>query len=921
MSGRVWPLVRKITHNTWFDVAIICLVGLLPLTWFRGSLIAGMDLPFPLAPANQLMWESSSLWNPAVNLGAASPSFRLATYGMMNSTLHWFGFSAVGVEKIFFVFWFAGAGLSAYFLIRVLLPDRRLAAVMGALFYMLNPYTMFVRWYELNFWQFFYALIPLMLALFILVIRTGRLRYVAFFLLASLLMSPAFANLGSIAVLSLVLGGYLVTYVVQNRRARDKVWLALRYTLILAVLFIGISMWWVLPTASGLQQEASVRQTPESTLERVEFTSSESRLDRVLRLNGYCWLDLDYADDPGNPVIPYAESYNTPLIWILGWLIPALAIAGLWKVRRNPGLVWPAVLWVGGVFFMKGIQPPLGAVTRWMYETIPGMSIFRHPFDKFGLLAVLGLAPLLGAGVESLYNFASSVTKRKPWREIISATVLVIVAVLLLVVLVWPMWSGDVIYGGGSTMPSFRISAIPEEYQQASAWLDESGGEFRILPMPYNRDSWSLDLFDWYIGYDPLRWLLGVSIMAPSSYPGGEFSEVAAGAVLYGHDYAQRLCTLLNVKYVLLREDVNWRELKKKSLASATEYIYSSYPTTKWFLDHQDWLEPAARFGSLSFYLNLDWKPLQAYSASDHDVVDLEVENLAEAGDEPWREFGPVEWKEGDGEGLTVTATSDEDEPRAGIRRPLELGEGPVVYSYQMRTEDTTQAHLKVEWHGEDGALLEDDYLQPAIDGDRDWTPYSGIFMKPQGAASADLVLLMQPQEGATMKVRDLVLREQPWLLAISREDQATAVESKILISAEDVERLGVEDNAGSPSAAPVLTVEQTSPWSAHVKVTAESPTFVVLNQAFDAGWRAYEGSPGWLRIFLGSGRSPAQHFLANGYANGWYIDQPGEYELTLYYWPQTLLYLGIIVSVLTWVFLLVWYLLRRKAVRGRIWR
>ncbi|MDD5668391.1 MAG: hypothetical protein PHS26_13970, partial [Actinomycetota bacterium] len=66
---------------------------------------------------------------------------------------------------------------------------------------------------------------------------------------------------------------------------------------------------------------------------------------------------------------------------------------------------------------------------------------------------------------------------------------------------------------------------------------------------------------------------------------------------------------------------------------------------------------------------------------------------------------------------------------------------------------------------------------------------------------------------------------------------------------------------------------------------------------------------------------SPARHFLANGYANGWYIAAPGEYELTLYYWPQTLLYLGIIISALTWAFLVVWYLLRRRRVRGRIWR
>ena len=94
----------------------------------------------------------------------------------------------------------------------------------------------------------------------------------------------------------------------------------------------------------------------------------------------------------------------------------------------------------------------------------------------------------------------------------------------------------------------------------------------------------------------------------------------------------------------------------------------------------------------------------------------------------------------------------------------------------------------------------------------------------------------------------------------------------------------------------PSCTVERSSPTSVYVKVESESPYVLMLNQAFGHGWRAYEGSPNWLQVLAGSGRLPAGHFMADGYANGWYIDRPGEYELTLYYWPQTLLYVGVII-------------------------
>ncbi len=1060
MSGRVWHLARIIAHSTWFDVVIICLVGLLPLTWFRGSLIAGMDLPFPLAPTHQLMWESTSAWIPAMNLGAAGPAFRIATYCMMNSTLHWFGFSAVGVEKILFVFWFAGAGLSAYFLIRILVPNRRLAAVMGALFYMLNPYAMFVRWYELNFWPFFYALIPLMLALFILVIRTGRLRYVGFFLLASLLISPAFANLGSLAMLALVLGGYLITYLVQNRRARDRIWMAFRYTLILTVLFIGISMLWVLPTVSNVRQEAQIQQTPETAMERVEFTSRNSGFFQVLRLNGYCWSDLPLGGTQ-DPAVPYAKSYGNPFFGILGWIIPILGIAGLWQIRHHRGLVWPGILWVIGVFFMMGVHPPLGGLSRWMFQAIPGMSMFRHPYDKFGMIAVLGLAPLVGVGAEGLYSLTRSVIRKRSVGNVVGATVLVTVAVILLVILVWPMWTGDVIYGGGEVMPSFRIKEVPEDYEQARSWLEQQQGGFRILPLPYNRDSWVLALFDWYMGYDPSRWLLGTPVITPSSYPGGEFSEAAAYEVFNDQDRARRLCSLLNVKYILLREDANWELLRGDGLESSGGYVYAPASVMKESLSAQDWLEPAARFGNLAFYLNLDWHPLATYAAADFqpldptDEGDLDFQIKAELGaaepfgDVSWsvdgegdfsvtsmsdeeaprvgirqaiqlgdgpfsysyqirteetaaaqlkiewynkkgklietqflqsgvdgttdwtphsggfakprkatradlillmqpqqgatmevmdlaieegviQPFGDVSWSV-DGEGyFSVTSMSDEEAPWVGIRQAIQLGDGPFSYSYQIKTEETATAHLKIEWYNKKGKLIETQFLQSGVDDTTDWTPHSGDFAKPRRATRADLILLMQPQQGATMEVMDLAIEEgsiQPWVQAICQDassgqqsggDSSPAAGTEVLISIDDSQRLGLQESSQSSSTVPAYTVEQSSPWSTRVRIETQSPCFLVLNQAFDPGWRMYEGSPGWAQVLLGSQQLPAEHIEVNGYANGWYIDQPGEYDLTLYYWPQTLLYLGTIISALVWVFLGVWFLSRRRTARGK---
>jgi len=97
------------------------------------------------------------------------------------------------------------------------------------------------------------------------------------------------------------------------------------------------------------------------------------------------------------------------------------------------------------------------------------------------------------------------------------------------------------------------------------------------------------------------------------------------------------------------------------------------------------------------------------------------------------------------------------------------------------------------------------------------------------------------------------------------------------------------------------------------MQIKSAAPFFVVLSQAFNPGWRAYEGSPSWLELMLGVARPVGRHFMANYYANGWYFDQPGDYRLTLYYWPQSLLYLGLIASAVIWGLLVLGWLYWRR--------
>jgi hypothetical protein len=93
-------------------------------------------------------------------------------------------------------------------------------------------------------------------------------------------------------------------------------------------------------------------------------------------------------------------------------------------------------------------------------------------------------------------------------------------------------------------------------------------------------------------------------------------------------------------------------------------------------------------------------------------------------------------------------------------------------------------------------------------------------------------------------------------------------------------------------------------------RVQAEGPFFIVFSESFSRQWRACISSDGgttsWLAALFKGGVPEDAHFLVNGYANAWYID-PGalgikgdSFTITLYYRPQSFYYLGWVISGVT---------------------
>ena len=93
----------------------------------------------------------------------------------------------------------------------------------------------------------------------------------------------------------------------------------------------------------------------------------------------------------------------------------------------------------------------------------------------------------------------------------------------------------------------------------------------------------------------------------------------------------------------------------------------------------------------------------------------------------------------------------------------------------------------------------------------------------------------------------------------------------------------------------PTLDVTRISPVEYKIRTIASEPYILVFNESYNPFWK----------IWVNDGQE-IQPVIVNGFANGYYIDEPGPQEIRLYYSPQTLFVVGGVVSIFAIVICLI---------------
>lgn len=859
------------------------------------------------------------------------------------------GLSLVEIEKILFYFLFTFSGLSMYFLTANLIKDEKkhLAGVISAFIYMMNTFTWTIKWSSGFIVSLYaYGALPLMLGLFIKGLSEKRNKKYAFLIgLTSLLAAPSGSTPTYFIVIWFILFTYLLFHII-SKKEKSEIASSLKFTALTFVTWLLFNLWWLLNTILNFS-ESTISQiiSSESYSNVLTLNSISTNFLNIFRLLGFWAFGNNFK---GDLYFPDSPLYSSFFFVLISFLLPILAFGSLLIKKAQKNIIYFSFLSIIGLFLVKGLSPPFGSIYEWLFFNLPGFSIFRSPYEKWGVLVTLSYAFTIAFTLSELYYYP----KVRRTIRIVSRKSIIILCILILFVYPFPFFTGDIFppQSKYEYLKSSRIQ-VPTSYSDASSWLDEKLYSYGIFSMPSN---------DTVPNYYSWGWS-GVSGLDPIFF----ISKVTQTNPLFdSHNprYQQNISKILglfNTKYIVLHEDAYWQ-------------LYGTEPpaTTKLFLENQKGISLEESFGEVDFYKISDKYFLPKIYPTDNIF-------LIDGGtDEMYALIASDRFQVG-----SVVLLSNQTNEQSNIIQnnfdPLFLKtkvNNIVVYD---------SSSVKFNWtilsnngNGQNFLAVFDEGCRDVIrtDGyDNDTTlsfssleqcPYkfSSFNSSSWSACNSTLVYITTGDKPLTIssiyernvKMEDIsgVWWETDWMgmntkditfpIVIPANQRAIMqighkITGNITVNSIDLEGLSNFNNVGLNHNLKI-TFKSVNPTHYEVKIeNASQPFFIVLNENYNQFWKAFseEGqgddfnniimkygnvneeeiqhenkiSFGDLPYLFAKPMDDKNHFVANGFVNAWYVDpalfqKDGDqsFIISFYFLPQSYFYLGLIISGTTFV-------------------
>lgn len=553
-------------------------------SWFRSGLIfGGGDVGLQTYNPIRVIERAVFVWWDSLAPGTTIPQGLTAVpFQSLLALLQLVGFSPLLIQATFFFVILFSMGFGMYFLLRHSFGMGFRLAILGGVFYMLNPYMMIQIWHRFVHSSFFLvAAMPFLILFWSDWIKNKKIGSLLLFLLVNLIASYLFGTIAYIVTVWLIL--FLVALaesIFPWEGIRRSSQLFLRFFIGL-LLWVLTNIWWLVPVATITPALVSQQHDPSESLVTLINISRQAVLPYSLQMVNpfYLFLEGDFG-----------KFYQNPLVRFLPWILVGFILAGLIKGLKDKIFVKWAVIFLVVLSLAKGSSPPFGYSFILGFEHFFPLGVLRNPFEKMGILLPFVGTILFIFGIKSILEYVE--------KKIGRIYQFAFLALILLVIFVfhWPMFTPEIF--GKIGKPAFV--KVPTSYSQANEWIkkDSSNKEKlgKILHLPLTRGE-SIN-YKWEYGYGGIEPSDLFFTALPSISRGFNLKRVddflAAFYISFHTNNPEiilRLLRDLNVHYLVLHKDVIWR---------GGDFFDPA--NTEKILDNLHFLNRAQSFGDLIIY-------------------------------------------------------------------------------------------------------------------------------------------------------------------------------------------------------------------------------------------------------------------------------------------------------------------------------
>lgn len=873
MIKRIKIFFAKIKSSTDIKEILILLIififGLTPLIWFKnGLIIAGGD-HLEYLDASNLFYYYSFSWNSKFSEG--SPNLNISQvfpYILFWVVLKKIGLSLVSIEKIWFILAFFLPGLFIYYLIKTLARDKKnyyLSGIICAFLYMFNLYIVLDPIHEV--YRLVQIFLPLILAFWIKGLRAQKfsLKYPIYIAIISIFFTSSYLIPPVVSIIPLTLFVYLIFFFFNNR---SKIVRGLKFAFVTLIIIILINLWWMIVYFPNAIQ---ISERMHKIKGFITALDTGPLLEFFRFLGQWGWKLKGYE----LPYFSYADYYDRFPLLFLTFLLSMVIFSSILFLRKYKNVSYFVFLSLLGLFLVKGTHSPFGEIYNFFYHNIPGFWTFREPYTKFTLLNIFSFSVLLGYSVDGIYNFIknSSFVKRNKYFYFIPNifTVLIILTILTISL---PMLTGEVIWNEkDGNRRSWHVK-IPDYWINIQNWFETNDNKNKIFMTPkgglYNSP------FDWEHGfsstYTPAKILFKNPILFFDSEPltyanyliNSIHENLNPGNIL---DFSEIL-SLLNVKYILQQNDLNW-EFGSPGTLSPIDM--------KKILENQEGFNKKGSFGKLDLYEIDDNFFIQKIYIPDKTIyLNGGIEDI---------------------EYLAKISYFNEFDKKSGVFFSEFLDDKNILnmdyISHIFLIQDVQRNRDDTNWIYEINVPVKLDYNIYFRNSDS-FKKHDVDFIYMNVDGKEKMIKIRDVKNGEWIFLDNLILDKDSHKIEISFFDSMGRKKPPIKM---DLAIKADKENAEKPK----IVFREINPSKYNVEIKdAKYPYFLVLSENFNKNWKLY------LNKELISENT---HYVINGYANSWLIKEKGNYNITIEYLPQRCMNLGILLSTST-LFLSLLYLI-----------